>query len=173
MTDIDVWNRKRSEQAKPLFIARRATWQRVLYGALGWPCLAIGLIAALVAASSGQPGGGGDALLQAGIFGGLGGSFLLIGKGLRTQVEAHDDHLVVRGGLAPRRTVLATDIARLDRDIVSSKKRSWATITGRDERRKRLFQVIQGYPGSADLAAWLQARRPEQWAAFPGRDEQW
>ena len=174
MTDTGTGDRERTGQQEPLFTTRRPTWQRLLWLVLGGATIVVGLVTAVTDATSGEPGATTMAITSLIVFGGFGALLLLLGAALRgSVVEGFDDRLEVRKGLGRRRTVRATDIARLDQEVVASKARSWPTIVARDERGRKLFQAVQGYPGSADLAAWLRTHRAQEWAAFAGADERW
>jgi hypothetical protein len=78
----------------------------------------------------------------------------------RSTITGHPDHLRVRSGFGPWRTVAPQDIAS-----IGTAASRWSGFTARDARRRKLFQSFVVYTGHRELCEWLAQHAPAAWAA--------
>jgi hypothetical protein len=163
---INTWGGTATKAAAvPLFVARRPRWQVLMWQVMGWAFIATGVIGGLSDVLSGKPNGWANFGFFLFFFGGGGLLCLLLAAALDgSRVHGYDQHLDVRVGLGKFRRVNADDIAVLRFGSQSNGGPTFYSLTGWNERRKKLFMVFTGYRGYQELTAWLAERRPEQWA---------
>lgn len=148
--------------AEPLFVVRRYPSQHLV---ARWIGILFMVVAVVLAASEVIEG---DRLAYIGVtvwlttLGGLGATIFFSALSLgRARILVFDDHLVVRSGRRRARVVPTADIAELAA-LMSGRLR------GTDARGRRLFETMSVYQGFPDFTAWLQEKRPRQWAEMTG-----
>lgn len=164
---IDTWGGSTpAKDTEPLFVTRRPRWQAAILLVPGWAIIAVAVVVALSDATSGDADALTSAVISLVVFGAAGGLLLLFGALVNgSQVRGHGDRLEVRTGLGRFRQVAPKDLVRLRHGSQRTNGGvTFISLTGWDARRKKQFMVFTGYRGYAELADWLAANRPEQWA---------
>ncbi|ROR83632.1 hypothetical protein SAMN06295974_1703 [Plantibacter flavus] len=164
---INTWGGTATrEGAKPLFVVRRPRYQSLMFEILGGLVAVIGLFGGLGELVSDAEDGVSSFGFFLLFFVGGGGLVFVFGLLLSAgRIQAYDRHLDVKSGFGRYRRREVGDIHTLRFGSQSQGGGpTFISLTAWDERRKKQFTVFTGYRGYGELSAWLEQRRPEQWA---------
>jgi hypothetical protein len=160
---INQWGGSATKaEVAPMIVVRRPLFPGVIFLVLGAAGLVIGipgLIVQLVSSSD-------DGSPAFGILTGLGAVFLLFGLGLAAgRINVYDRHYDVKSGFGKFRRREVDDIHTLRLGKQSNGGGpTFISLTAWNEQRKKQFMVFTNYRGYREFAAWIDKRRPEQWA---------
>lgn len=159
---INQWGGSATKaEVAPQIVVRRPLFPGVIFLALGVFGLVIGIPGVayqLIAGSDGSP--------AFGILFGLGAVFLLFGLALAAgRINVYDRHYDVKSGFGKFRRREVADIHTLRFGKQSNGGGpTFISLTAWNEQRKKQFMVFTNYRGYREFTAWLDKRRPEQWA---------
>jgi len=158
---INQWGGSATKaEVAPMIVVRRPLFPGVIFLALGVIGLVIGLpglVFQLIAGSDGSP--------AFGIFIVLGAGSLLLGRALAAgRINVYDRHFDVKSGFGKFRRREVEDIHTLRLGKQSNGSVTFISLTAWNEQRKKQFMVFTNYRGYREFTAWLDKRRPEQWA---------
>jgi len=158
---INQWGGSATKaEVAPQIVVRRPLFPGVIFLALGVIGLVIGLpglVFQLIAGSDGSP--------AFGIFIVLGAGSLLLGLALAAgRINVYDRHYDVKSGFGKFRRREVDDIHTLRLGKQSNGSVTFISLTAWNEQRKKQFMVFTNYRGYREFTAWLDKRRPEQWA---------
>ena len=149
-------------EVAPMIVVRRPLFPGVIFLALGVIGLVIGvpgIVFQLIAGSDDSPA---FAILLV-----LGAASLVFGLGLAAgRINVYDRHYDVKSGFGKFRRREVDDIhtLRLGKQSNGGGGPTFISLTARNEQRKKQFLVFTNYRGYREFTAWLDKRRPEQWA---------
>jgi len=158
---INQWGGSATKaEVAPMIVVRRPLFPGVIFLALGVFGLVIGIpgiVFQLIAGSDGSP--------AFGIFIVLGAGSLLLGLALAAgRINVYDRHYDVKSGFGKFRRREVEDIHTLRLGKQSNGSVTFISLTAWNEQRKKQFMVFTNYRGYREFTAWLDKRRPEQWA---------
>ncbi|PYY35717.1 hypothetical protein DEJ25_15110 [Curtobacterium sp. MCPF17_011] len=158
---INQWGGSATKaEVAPQIVVRRPLFPGVIFLALGLIGLVIGvpgLVFQLIAGSDDSP--------AFGIFIVLGAGSLLLGLALAAgRINVYDRHYDVKSGFGKFRRREVEDIHTLRLGKQSNGSVTFISLTAWNEQRKKQFMVFTNYRGYREFTAWLDKRRPEQWA---------
>ncbi|PZE36500.1 hypothetical protein [Curtobacterium sp. MCPF17_031] len=158
---INQWGGSATKaEVAPQIVVRRPLFPGVIFLALGVIGLVIGvpgLVFQLIAGSDDSP--------AFGIFIVLGAGSLLLGLALAAgRINVYDRHYDVKSGFGKFRRREVEDIHTLRLGKQSNGSVTFISLTALNEQRKKQFMVFTNYRGYREFTAWLDERRPEQWA---------
>ncbi|PZE61214.1 hypothetical protein DEJ24_05905 [Curtobacterium sp. MCPF17_001] len=158
---INQWGGSATKaEVAPQIVVRRPLFPGVIFLALGVIGLVIGvpgLVFQLIAGSDDSP--------AFGIFIVLGAGSLLLGLALAAgRINVYDRHYDVKSGFGKFRRREVEDIHTLRLGKQSNGSVTFISLTAWNEQRKKQFMVFTNYRGYREFTAWLDKRRPEQWA---------
>jgi hypothetical protein len=148
-------------EVAPQIVVRRPLFPGVIFLALGVFGLVIGIpgiVFQLIAGTDDSP--------AFGILFGLGAVFLLFGLGLAAgRINVYDRHYDVKSGFGKfRRRSTACRSGACGCRRPRGGGPTFISLTAWNEQRKKQFMVFTNYRGYREFTAWLDKRRPEQWA---------
>ncbi|WIB12319.1 hypothetical protein [Curtobacterium sp. MCPF17_052] len=158
---INQWGGSATKaEVAPQIVVRRPLFPGVIFLALGVIGLVIGvpgLVFQLIAGSDDSP--------AFGIFIVLGAGSLLLGLALAAgRINVYDRHYDVKSGFGKFHRREVEDIHTLRLGKQSNGSVTFISLTAWNEQRKKQFMVFTNYRGYREFTAWLDKRRPEQWA---------
>jgi hypothetical protein len=158
---INKWGGSATKaEVAPMIVVRRPLFPGVIFLALGVLGLVIGipgLVSQLIAGSDDSP--------AFGILLGLGAVFLPFGLALAAgRINVYDRHYDVKSGFGKSRRRDVDDIHMLRLGKQSNGSVTFISLTAWNEQRKKQFMVFTNYRGYREFTAWIDERRPEQWA---------
>jgi hypothetical protein len=159
---INQWGGSATKaEVAPQIVVRRPLFPGVIFLALGVFGLVIGIpgiVFQLIAGTDDSP--------AFGILFGLGAVFLLFGLALAAgRINVYDRHYDVKSGFGKFRRREVDDIHTLRFGKQSNGGGpTFISLTAWNEQRKKQFMVFTNYRGYREFTAWLDKRRPEQWA---------
>ena len=160
---INQWggNATKAEVA-PMIVVRRPLFPGAILLVLGVASLGIGVPGLVFQLTSAD----GDGSPAYGISAGLGAAVLLLGLGLAAgRINVYDRHYDVKSGFGKFRRREVDDIHTLRFGKQSNGGGpTFISLTAWNEQRKKQFMVFTNYRGYRKFTAWLDKRRPEQWA---------